>query len=67
MGMSKKDYVAIADRMNMVLWKRESDPATMTDVISQLAVVFEADNPRFDRARFIAACTSDAYLDEHTV
>ena len=64
MGMSKKDYVAVADALNKVVWQRESDPATLTNVIAALALVFEEGNSRFDRGRFIAACVSDdGYLD----
>lgn len=55
MSMSKKDYVAIADVLNAILWMEDSCPLTMARVTAALSIVFEEDNPRFDEARFRAA------------
>lgn len=57
--MSKKDYVAIADMLNRLLWDRDNDPATMAWVIAGLSELFAQDNPRFDKDRFNAACTAE--------
>ncbi len=57
MPMSKKHYEAVADAMARVMWTDHMDPATMTAVIWSLSSVFQEDNPRFDKDRFISACT----------
>lgn len=53
--MSRKDYIAIAEvfarRSHMHPTSRES-----IEVAQEIASVFAADNPRFDRGRFIRAC-----------
>jgi len=56
--MTKKDFVAIAE----IIKKNSSKVygATFTDVtrevVNDLADYFEAQNPNFDRDRFIKAC-----------
>lgn len=54
--MTKKNYIAIAQAINDVLWREKADPATVTTLIGSLATVFANDNPRFDAERFFAAC-----------
>lgn len=67
MAMSKKDYVAVAAAMKTEVdsikqcldsgakeWY--SAKVAMASVARDLAARFEADNPRFDRAKFLAAC-----------
>lgn len=50
--MTKKDYIAVAAVMNSAMIGN-ADPER---VARKLAEVFALDNPRFDRARFLAAC-----------
>lgn len=59
MPMSKKHYEAVAKSMSRIMWTDKMDPATMTAVIWSLSSVFQDDNPKFDKDRFIAACTRD--------
>lgn len=58
--MTKKHYKLIAEELNAALEiscseGRAALNATMR-TIEGLSVVFKRDNPRFDRARFYAAC-----------
>jgi hypothetical protein len=64
--MTKKDYEAIAkslvfsehmglDRTKNLDWRVGYNTA-INFVANELAVVFEDDNPRFDRDRFLEAC-----------
>jgi hypothetical protein len=60
MAMSKKHYTAIADVLNK--WHAHYGPDNHeTEVIdligTDLSEVFAADNPNFDRERFMAAVT----------
>jgi len=61
--MSKKDYQAIAGAIYATREMIYRDPShdevrncLLADLADRLARVFRADNPRFDRARFIEAC-----------
>lgn len=63
MAMSKKDYQALARAINTAsaeMGVREgvaqSGPPLVRAIVSHVADVLAADNPRFDRARFIEAC-----------
>jgi hypothetical protein len=47
-----KAIAALIDEMS-----REGFPATTSHISGRLADMLEADNPRFDRARFMAACS----------
>jgi hypothetical protein len=55
--MTRKDYVAIAAAI-----KSSQRPATseteqsIAELAKRLCSVFAADNPRFDRYRFLTAC-----------
>lgn len=54
MSMSKRDYQAIARAIHR---NREG---VSENFIHDIADVLSADNPRFDRARFIEACETGA-------
>lgn len=58
--MSKKDYIAIAKIIiNATIRPPTMDPVLVReDVIIGLADMFKADNPLFDRDRFISACNA---------
>ena len=51
--MTRKDYVMIAETLATAWWDSEYVKA---GVVHTLADTLEADNPRFDRARFLDAC-----------
>lgn len=58
--MTKKHYQLIAEELNAALELNRSEGraalnATMR-IIEGLATIMRRDNPRFDRARFYAAC-----------
>lgn len=59
MPMSKKHYEADAAAISTILWQEDSDPLTISRVIAALADVRANDNPRFDKQRFIVACTNN--------
>lgn len=66
--MSKKDFIKIAEAFRMQKSNLEAPSAFLTadtraaglnalsEAISRLCVIFADANPRFDRARFMAAC-----------
>jgi len=58
MAMSKKDYVAVARAVDRNIEDEGNDDAYKAScrLAERLADVFAADNPRFDRAKFLAAC-----------
>ena len=51
--MTRKDYVIIAETLATAWWDSEY---VKSGVVHTLADALEADNPRFDRARFLTAC-----------
>lgn len=51
--MTRKDYVSISDAIKNC---ETLDAGHREDVACALARVMAADNPRFDRATFYAAC-----------
>ena len=59
MSMSKKDYVAIADAINKVLWQKDIDLVTVSVVSIALAEVFLKDNAQFQHNTFIQACYAE--------
>lgn len=72
MSMSRKQYRDIADVIKDA-WEEienypESDQAgariTVRNITNGLAIVFEIDNPRFDRQRFQLACTKSLEVTE---
>jgi len=59
--MTRKSYEVIA---SVIRRHRSEDTSgvssgTLSMVADSLALVFQADNPRFDRARFFTACGMD--------
>ena len=57
--MTRKDYVMIAEtlRMNRKDFNKGEDGLMLLDILAhQFSNSLEADNPRFDRARFLVAC-----------
>ena len=60
--MTKKDYIEISDAISSQYHAPREPSETVifreaiTDVAYSLILVFESDNPRFDRAKFLTAC-----------
>jgi len=62
--MTKKDYKAIAEMLRTTLnaYPERSDETIgqfFTRIVNDLMAVFEADNSRFDRAKFFDAVYKD--------
>ena len=61
--MTKKDYIAIAKVLAAHRMRRPTDDSDgriadrLDDVTEAFADMLAADNPRFDRVRFLAACS----------
>jgi hypothetical protein len=55
MSMSKKDHQALAGAIYAERRYR-GNALTPDDVVRVVSKVLESDNPRFNRARFLAAC-----------
>jgi hypothetical protein len=51
--MTRKDYVMIADVLAVAWWASMDQ---RRHIVYDLADALGADNPRFDRARFLDAC-----------
>ena len=51
--MTKKDYVKIARVFESL---KHGDQITWRPLVERMANMLAADNPRFDRERFYAAC-----------
>lgn len=62
--MTRKHYVAMAATIRRVLTAsepiREADRARAQHTADAFVSLAERDNPRFDKARFIAACGLEA-------
>lgn len=58
MPMSRKHYVAVAEKMASRMEEVHGSAETflLLSVVRDLAGIFQADNPNFDRNRFLAAC-----------
>lgn len=63
--MTRKDYQAIANAIAKVRADRKAPNGgllplevrhTIEEIEDALVLVFESENPRFDRARFLSAC-----------
>jgi ABC-type Zn uptake system ZnuABC Zn-binding protein ZnuA len=53
--MSKKHYIQVAKIIRAAIVHKHPQPA---DIIAHnLAEIFEQENPRFDRSRFLEACS----------
>lgn len=52
--MTRKDYVRLA----AALARNRTEPASLTwlNIIDSICTELQADNPRFDRVRFLEAC-----------
>jgi hypothetical protein len=65
MAMSKKDYEAIAGEIRYFWNEGTGDQADRKSLLAALAVsladIMAAENPRFDYARFLAACRGEDY------
>jgi hypothetical protein len=57
--MSKKDYVAIARTIadSVSQEDRHGSLGTVKEIADGLCLLFKRNNPRFDRDRFLRACT----------
>jgi hypothetical protein len=59
--MSRKDYVAIAallrDHANTLSDPTQAWDIAVADLVNDVADLFAADNPNFDRRRFLEAAT----------
>lgn len=57
MAMTKTDYEIVADALNDVLWRPQSDPITVTRTIAALTDRFTARyGEKFRRDLFLGAC-----------
>jgi hypothetical protein len=54
--MTRKHYQLLADMIRREYEVYENDAATLASVADTLATICKADNPRFDRDRFLEAC-----------
>ena len=54
--MTKKHFIEIAATIKALHGLVGADTATLNAVATKLAAVFKEANPRFDKARFLAAC-----------
>lgn len=69
---SKIDYVSTAraidqtwaDLANDSRWSHRNVVEIMSAVVTAFADMYEADNPRFDRRRFVDACEGAAIQEE---
>jgi hypothetical protein len=70
--MTKKDYQAIARAIHVVRQIRpafsqrfDGQCSAFESLMCELTDVMAADNPRFDRARFVEACETGATRGMH--
>lgn len=63
--MHKKDYEAIAEvfRDAFRFGYKGTPNEVISDLARSMAIVLRADNPRFDRDRFLAACRGEDSKD----
>ncbi|BCV23270.1 hypothetical protein kuro4_00430 [Gelria sp. Kuro-4] len=54
--LTKKDFQALANMLNMATSVDNPDIIGKTSLVDQLCVYLKHKNPRFDAARFRAAC-----------
>lgn len=56
--MSRKHYIATAAMLNRKVAQANNvdEYATIQHIAESMADIFKADNPRFDRDRFLTAC-----------
>ena len=61
--MHRKDYALIADALRRARYAAANDVGALvgnSDAALELADALKRDNPRFDRAKFLAACGINA-------
>ena len=54
--MTKKDYMKFAEMLKNQRIIHGGDKLTLKQVSYGIAYIFAADNPNFDRSRFLIAC-----------
>jgi hypothetical protein len=54
--MTKKDYIKAAEIVSGSKWDSKVRPAERKRMAEAFVKLFEGDNPRFDRSRFLEAC-----------
>ncbi len=59
--MNSKDYIAIASVIATHKWWVSLDARLRLS--QEFAIVLQADNPRFNRAKFIEACMDRSYIN----
>ena len=59
MSMTKTDYELIAETLDRIVTRQAEQTETYIDVCEALADAFEADNPKFNRDKFLKACGID--------
>lgn len=70
MGLSKKNYIAIAkiiDAEHLPGFRPEARhkvDSLLDSLVSALARYFESDNPSFDTTRFVVACNARRTYDD---
>jgi hypothetical protein len=59
--MTRKDYIKFAEMAKRVRPGVEQPEARRMwiSMVAEIADIFEADNPRFDRAKFLVFCSSN--------
>lgn len=58
--MSRKDYVAVAESIRKVYDLASGDARIPIELVTlNIAIAFQQDNPRFDKARFMHAALGD--------
>jgi hypothetical protein len=60
MPMTRKDYIVIADILNLFVDKLESKD--FNDLIFEFSEMFLEDNPRFNEEKFSEACYKERSL-----
>ena len=55
--MTRKDYVAVADILN--IFRDDVEKQTMLDLINEFSDLFEEDNPNFKRDKFTEAVLAE--------
>ncbi len=54
--MTRKDYILIAEAIKAIREDFGDNPVALDVVADELALALQADNSRFDTARFLTAC-----------
>ena len=54
--MTRKDYILIAEAIEAIRADFGDNPVSLDVVAEELASALQADNARFDNARFLTAC-----------